>query len=385
LNKRALDVLAVVAVVALAGVALFVLTGCGSSSSNSSSTTSSSSASLSPQQRATQSAQYFLNRYVTGDGRVSRLDQGGDTVGEGQAYGMLIAAAIGDKRRFNLIWNWTQKNIQRPDGLLSFLWKNGHVTDPQAASDADVDAARALLVAGCRFNKQSYRQDAIALANAIMKVEVGSATFDGKSVLTAGPWAITPPPITVDPSYFAPRSFMLIERATHDSRWGQLAASAREITGKLMPQPGRLPPDWAHLDGNTPVPIYMPNDTQRPPQFGFDAVRTLVRFAEDPNPQGVAIAARAWPVFQGADPTKLPVEHNLEGKIVGHTLHPVVLVAAAGAASAADQPAAREGLLDAAEELDRHSHTGGTYYGAAWVALGRILLDTKMLDVSCGK
>ena len=87
-------------------------------------------------------------------------------------------------------------------------------------------------------------------------------------------------------------------------------------------------------------------------------------------------------MFQGQDPTKLPIEHNLEGKITGHTLHPVVLVAAAGAASAAGQPAARDGLLDEAENLDRQTRT---YYGAAWVALGRILLDTKLLDVSCSK
>ena len=42
-------------------------------------------------------AQRFLRRYVMPDGRVSRIDQGGDTVGEGQAYGMLMAAAIGDE------------------------------------------------------------------------------------------------------------------------------------------------------------------------------------------------------------------------------------------------------------------------------------------------
>ena len=99
--------------------------------------------------------------------------------------------------------------------------------------------------------------------------------------------------------------------------------------------------------------------------------------AEDPNPAGRQIAARAWPVFAGQDPTKLPVEHDLSGRPIGHILHPVVLVAAAGAADAAGQPAARDGLLDEAEALDRRSPT---YYGAAWVALGRIMLTTKLLD-----
>lgn len=372
------EILFVAAALVLAGVALFFIAGCGSSSGSSTTT----SVSATPEQRATAAARHFLNRYVMGDGRVSRIDQGGDTVGEGQAYGMLLAAAIGDSARFHLIWDWTQKNIQRPDGLLAFLWRDGHVVQSQAASDADLDASRALLVASCRFHSPKYRHDAVKLAAAIMQVEIGSASFQGNPVLTAGPWAITPPPVTVDPSYFAPASFLALRAATKDPRWGAVATSSRSITSKLMPAQGRLPPDWAHLVGDNAVPIGNPGIAQSPPQFGFDAVRTLVRFAEDPNSEGRQIAARAWPVFENQNPTKLPVEHDLFGKVTGHTLHPVVLVAAAGAADAAGHAAARDGLLDEAEALDAQTKT---YYGAAWVALGRIFLTTKLLDVTCSK
>ena len=139
-------VVVVLAAVSLIGTALSFLTGCGGSSS------SSGSSAPRPQNRAEAAAVHFLDRYVDSDGRVVRRDQGGDTVGEGQAYGMLMAAAIGDQRRFNSIWDWTQKNLKRPDGLISFLWRNGHIVDPQAASDADLDASRALLVASCRFH-----------------------------------------------------------------------------------------------------------------------------------------------------------------------------------------------------------------------------------------
>jgi endo-1,4-beta-D-glucanase Y len=324
-----------------------------------------------------------LNRYVDRDGRVVRRDQGGDTVGEGQAYGMLLAAGIGDRRRFDKIWTWTRQNIQRPDGTLSFLWRDGHVVNADAASDADVDATRALLVAACRFNHPEYRREAIQLGDAIMKVEVGSATFQGQPVLTAGNWAITPPPVTVDPSYFAPASFLALRAATRDPRWGELAASSRAITSKLIPGPGRLPPDWAHLQCDTPVPIFDPTHPQKAPVFGFDAVRTLVRFAEDPNPAGRRIAARSWPAFENQDPTKLGIYHNLAGKPVGATLlHPVALVSAAGAADAAGQTAARDGLLDEAERLDL-TPSSATYYGAAWVALGRMFLTTKLLDPTC--
>jgi len=377
LKRTVREALLVIAGLAVVAFVAWFLVGCGSSTSSSQSSSAQTQTQARPEDRAIASAQHFLDRYVARDGRVSRIDQGGDTVGEGQAYGMLIAAAIGDSRRFNTIWQWTQKNLERPDGLISFLWKNGKVLDPQAASDADLDASRALLVASCRFHQPALKQQALHLASAIMRIEVGSARFNGDPVLTAGPWAISPPPVTVNPSYFSPASFALLQSASGDRAWAGLAASSRAITSDLMPQPGRLPPDWAHLEGDKPVAIGDPSRPTSSPQFGFDAVRTLVRFAEDPDPVGRQIAARAWPVFQNANPTSLPVEHNLSGQPTGHTLHPVALVAAAGAADAAGQPAARDGLLDEAEALDKRSPT---YYGAAWVALGRIMLTTKLLD-----
>ena len=103
------------------------------------------------------------------DGRVERTDQGGDTVGEGQAYGMLAAAAIGDQERFDLMWEWTKENLRQPNGLIAFLWRDGKVVDPKPASDADVDAARALLAASCRFDRPELEDEALALGRAILR------------------------------------------------------------------------------------------------------------------------------------------------------------------------------------------------------------------------
>ncbi len=367
--KRRVPELAVVTVaLALGGLALFFVVGCGGSSSSSPSTTR--------QKPADAAAQRFLDRYVTSDGRVQRLDQGGDTVGEGQAYGMLIAAAVGDSKRFDAIWSWTKRNMRRPDGLISFLWRDGRVQDPEAASDADVDAARALLVAACRFNQPALRREAVDLGRAIMARETVSA--NGSRVLVAGPWA-RKAPITVNPSYFSPATFAALGAATGDGRWGSMSASSRSIVDTLLQPPSRLPPDWARLEGGRPVPIGTPDQPQSPPRFTFDAPRTLVRLAEDPDPSGPRLAARAWPVFEGQDPAKLVVEHDLAGRPAGGSLHPVVLVAAAAAAGAAGKSGDERRLLDAAEALDRRSPT---YYGAAWVALGRIMLTTSALD-SC--
>ena len=60
----------------------------------------------------------FLDRYVDGDGRVVRHDQGGDTVSEGQAYAMLLSVAADDRSRFDRVWGWTRAHLRRSDGLL---------------------------------------------------------------------------------------------------------------------------------------------------------------------------------------------------------------------------------------------------------------------------
>src|SRR3954466_7344499 len=86
--------------------------------------------------------QKFLDEYVEADGRVVRRDEGGDVVSEGQAYGMLIAVAVGDEARFRSIWNWSKTHLRRADGLLAWRWADGEVAGPNSAADADLDAAR---------------------------------------------------------------------------------------------------------------------------------------------------------------------------------------------------------------------------------------------------
>jgi endoglucanase len=129
----------------------------------------------------------FLDRYVADDGRVVRHDQGGDTVSEGQAYAMLLAVAEDDERRFARVWEWTREHLRRPDGLLAWRWAGGRVVDDQPAADADLDAARALLLAGERFDEPSYSEQGRVLGDAVAEHETTQAA--DKTVLVAGPWA----------------------------------------------------------------------------------------------------------------------------------------------------------------------------------------------------
>jgi endoglucanase len=304
----------------------------------------------------------FLDRYVADDGRVVRRDQGGDTVSEGQAYALLLAVAARDDARFARIWQWTESHLQRPDGLLAWHWANGQVVDDMPATDADLDAARALTLAGSVFDQPGYRTDAARIADAILSEE--TVTVGGAHLqLVAGPWARGAPGSTVagvvNPSYFSPRAYTQLAEATGDPRWTNLRDSSLATVDALSAR--SLPPDWATIDTNGEVhPVSSPSGN--PPGYGQDAARVPLRFAEDCGADARAHAARMW--------SRLQYERHRS------TLG---FVAAAAAADAAGDIHARDTLLARADAAERSSPT---YYGAAWTALGRVMLTTSLLG-SC--
>jgi endo-1,4-beta-D-glucanase Y len=316
----------------------------------------------------------FFDRYVERDGRVVRRDQGGDTVSEGQAYALLMAVATGDRRRFDTVWRWTRAHLQRGDGLLAWHWADGHVLDRQPAADADADAARALALAARRFDRSAYRRAADRIAGALLSAE--TVAVRGRRVLLAGPWARTVPH-AVNPSYFAPAGDAVLAKATRQARFAALARSHRAVLASLTAHGRRLPPDWARMDARgVALPSAPASGSAATPEYSYDAVRTLVRLAESCNPADRRLAAGAWPLLRrGRDAGALP--RQLSGTPVpGAGTHPAALVGAAAAAAAADRRAQAERLLDRAGSLERER---SSYYGGAWVALGRLMLTTRAL------
>jgi endoglucanase len=327
---------------------------------------------------ATNAARAFLDTYTADGGRIQRTDQGGDTVGEGQAYGMLAAAAVGDQQRFDEIWAWTKANLLRSDGLLSFHWVNGRVIDPQPAADADLDAARAMLVASCRFRRPDLRATAIRIGRAVLAKE--SARAGSLEVLLPGPWANKGDSLAFNPSYVDPTTLDALARASGDTRFRALSTGSTRLVDELT-RP--LPPDWATVNSGTgqPAPVSAAASTSGPGMFTFDAPRTLVRMGLDPEPAGRSAAARAWGVFSQTRPQDIVAVHQLSGAAAGDAHSPITLVGAAGAAKAAGDHGAVITLLKEAQRLNTQHPT---YYGAAWVALGRLLLTTDRLQPCTG-
>lgn len=333
----------------------------------------------------------FLDEYVEIDGRVIRRDQGGDVVSEGQAFAMLIAAAVGDQERFRSVWSWTKANLRRADGLLSWRWVDGSVVDSNTAADADRDAARALLVAGERFGDPGLTADGRALGAAVLTHEtmtVGTATASpldpaaragarvvgAGRVLTAGNWT-TAPPYMVSLGYFSPRAEQELAQDSSDARWTELTHTHRIIAWQLVGS-GLLPPDWVRLDA-AGTAIASARAGRGRPQFGLEAARFPISMAESCNAADKDLAVAVGSVLQKlVDP---PAIMHLDGSAAADWRHPITMVAVAATdyASGDDRRGARS--LDAATALQQ---LHPTYYGAAWVALGRIMLTTDMLG-SC--
>jgi endoglucanase len=312
----------------------------------------------------------FLATCVQPDCRVYRPDQGGDTVSEGQAYGLLLAEVAGQPAVFGRIWQWTQDHLQLHGGLFGYhADAAGHLLSAQPASDADLLIAWALL----RYqgpDAAERHQAGQQVAAAVLRQEVTTGP-GGAPVLTAGPWA-TGRPASLDPSYWALPALTGLARLTGDQEWQQLADEAVALTNHLTAGGRDLPPDWAQLaDGGVLTPAAAPNGSEPQAEYGLDAERTVVWFAVSCDPRARALAGRWWALLREPGRAQaMALRPN--GVIIDPAAAPLPLVAAAAAAQTVGQQSVGPRLLQRAS-AQQHSHP--TYYGGAWAALGPALLS----------
>ncbi len=379
----AFSAIAVVAVLVAGGLA-WTLTGADDSSSpavsggqttdrgaDSPGPDAEADSSRTPQQLGTE----FLADWID-DGRVVRRDQGGDTVSEGQAYGLLVAVGVGDEAAFDSILEWTDENLVGPDGLMAWQWKDGEIVDDEPASDADLDVARALVLAGAEFDRPDLTARGDTLAGIVLDT-MTVQTAAGR-ILLPGRWAAAVQPYAYNPSYASPAAFEQLGASTGDPRWAELAAGSAAVTAAILDQT-ELPPDWAqvHPDGRVeamPGPVGTGDDVR----YSYDAARLPLRYAESCDAADVALAAKLTATLERE--STLRSELDLGGGALGEAQHPLAYGARAAAfASSGDADSARDDLRESVVTLDRSP----TYYGAAWAALAPLMLESDALG-SCG-
>jgi endoglucanase len=334
--------------------------------------TSPSGSPANPDDVARAAARRFLSTYVESDGRVARHDQGNDTVSEGQSYALLLAEVASDAPTVDKVWQWTSDHLLQPDGLLAAHARDDdQVDDANGATDADVVTAWALL--RDTGDQASAHHDAgVHLATAVIDHETLTLP-DGTMVLAAGNWA-TGSPGTLNPSYWALPALTALGRLTNDTRWTALAATTTKLTTDETDDGRQLPPDWERVDGGNIAPEPAPGGQAPDVRYSFDAQRVITWFAAGGTDSGT-LAAKWAPLLDG-DPRSDASALHLDGSVIDSTAHPSALVASAAAASAAGHPDVRDQRLAEAESLDAQHPT---YYGSAWIALGRALLTTALL------
>ncbi|MBO0834561.1 MAG: hypothetical protein J2P28_03450 [Actinobacteria bacterium] len=327
---------------------------------------------------AQQAAQRFLASYAKPSGQVIRPDQGGDTVSEGQAYGMLLAELSGNNTAFQQIWSWTRSHLQEGNGLFAFHANPaGQVTDGQPASDADVLIAWALLRYQGSGQAAAHR-DGRHVASAVLAHEVTTGP-GGVPILAAGPWA-TGRPASLDPSYWSLPALQGLAQLTGNAQWSRMAAGAVRMTRTLSDGGRVLPPDWAELTASGSLqPEPAPDGSQPETEYGPDAQRIVAWFGTSCTPEAKSLAARWWPMLRN-DKDQAATSLQPGGDVIDPAQGVLPMVASAAAAKAAGNSAVAGRLLQRAAQWQRKFPT---YYGGAWQALGTALLDGSSFLSDC--
>jgi endoglucanase len=192
----------------------------------------------------------FIEACSNGRFRV-KFDNKDQTVSEGIGYGMLLTAYKADRATFDGLWKYYKDNTNG-NGVMN--WKiNGcsGVIGQNAATDAELDAAMALIVADFQWGSSgniNYKNDAKTLIAAIKKHEVESGTFVLKPGDMFGGSKIT------NPSYFAPGYYRAFGAYTNDiDFWNKVADKAYTIINDNLSKNkavGGIVSDWCEASGN---------------------------------------------------------------------------------------------------------------------------------------
>lgn len=173
--------------------------------------------------------------YNASDGWVYAPEGKCSTVSEAIAYGMLITVYMDEEEVFkNLYKVWTSNTVGGAKNA-GMNWRIGCQADNGSATDADEDAALALVMASKQWNNAGYLNDATALINWILQNDV-----DGNNSLKPGSnWNPA-----LNPSYVVPGHYRLFEKVTNNSKWSTIRSKAMQDLLACQDSKTGLVGDW---------------------------------------------------------------------------------------------------------------------------------------------
>jgi Glycosyl hydrolases family 8/Carbohydrate binding domain (family 11) len=199
------------------------------------------------------------------------------TLSEGQGYGMLLAAYMGDRKTFDALEAYRSAHLNQHGVMPWIIDQYGAVADSNAATDGDEDMAFALLVAEKRWG--GYAAPLSSLLSAIHTYMVEPAGAQYAYLLKPGDIPLSWWPVTF-PSYLAPAWYKGFAAYTGDGFWSQVADKSYQYLAAIDANSAYgnastgLVPDRANPDGS-------PDGDAREQRFSWDAIRMPWRLATD--------------------------------------------------------------------------------------------------------
>lgn len=241
-----------------------------------------------------QSWDTYRSRFIQSDGRVIDYEASDRSTSEGQAYAMLRAVLIDDADTFARTLNWGENNLRREengkpiDSLWAWKWgqSNGKwgPIDKNFASDGDIDAITALILASRRWNRPEYLELARTKLQDLWNFSTAPGP-GGKHYLLPGPKvAFVPNPSTLylNPSYLAPYAFRIFAQVDRSRDWLSLVDTSYQVLEKSSQvSTVGLPSDWIALDIKTGIYQVLPQSSPIQSLYSFDAYRVWWRVALD--------------------------------------------------------------------------------------------------------
>jgi endoglucanase len=321
----------------------------------------------------------FKHAFLSADGRVIDVGSADErTVSEGQAYGLFFALVANDRASFDNILRWTENNLAAGDltsHLPAWLWGRAQdgswrVLDENAASDADLWIAYALLQAGRLWRERSYTARGVVLARRILEQETAMLPGLGLTLLP-GPQGFHPSPDEwrVNPSYVPLQVLRgIAEQLPDDARWARLTASSATLLHETAPH--GFAPDWArYRAGQGFIPD---SDTQA--KGSYDAIRVYLwaGMLDQAGAGARSLIARLQPfadyIAQHGAPYESIDTTSGEAKQTGNagfSAAAVPFLAALGRPALADEQAARAESLEA-QDAPGYYTSVLTLFGLGW-------------------
>lgn len=223
--------------------------------------------------------QRFSERFIQADGRVIDITFDAKSTSEGQSYALFFALVANQPQQFETVLNWTSANLadkELGEKLPGWLWGKRDdgswgIKDKNAASDADLWIAYALLEAGRLWQTPKYTELGKKMLALVRKQEVVDAGAAG-TLLLPGPvgFELSGERYRFNPSYLPGFMFRYFANVDSSGPWQAIWDGYVRLAPQIFAS--GVAPDNIVVDRKGTVTP----DSERAPSGSYDAIRVYM-------------------------------------------------------------------------------------------------------------